>query len=109
MDLGLLQYLYQKELHKSCHRELRIKCYKGLRYTSGISWGVSFMNRTGDARGTREAMAPPSFCTGKSKKGNKEKKERVSKQALIIGCHQGQNVTGLAILERLVSNFHATF
>ena len=61
------------------------------------------MNRTGDARGVGEAMAPSSFCMGKSEKGNKEKKERVSEQKLIIDCQQRQNVTVLAILERLVS------
>ena len=35
------------------------------------------------------------------KKGNKEKKESVSKQKLLKVCHQGKNVTVLAILERL--------
>ena len=32
---------------------------------------------------------------------NKGKKERVLKQQLLKGYHQGQNVTVLAILERL--------
>ena len=41
------------------------------------------------------------FCVAKIKKGNKGRKERVSKQKLLKGCHQGQNVTVLAILERL--------
>ena len=41
------------------------------------------------------------FCEAKRKKGNKGKKERLSKQKLLKGCHQGQNVTALAILERL--------
>ena len=40
-------------------------------------------------------------CETKRKKGNKGKKERLSKQKLLKGCHQGQNVTVLAILERL--------
>ena len=38
----------------------------------------------------------PIFCVAIRKKGNKRKKERVSKH-----CHQGQNVTVLNILERL--------
>ena len=33
------------------------------------------------------------------------KKERVSKQKLLKGCHQGQNVTVLAIQERLEFKF----
>ena len=37
----------------------------------------------------------------KRKKGDKEKKERVSKQKLLKGCHQGQNIIVLTILERL--------
>ena len=45
---------------------------------------------------------PPLFCVAKRKKGNKGKKERLSKQKLLKACHQGrQNVTVLAILERL--------
>ena len=41
------------------------------------------------------------FCVAKRKKGNKGRTERVSKQKLLKGCYQGQNVTVLAILERL--------
>ena len=41
------------------------------------------------------------FCVAKRKKGNKAKKERLSKQKLLKRCHQGQNVTVLAILECL--------
>ena len=41
------------------------------------------------------------FFPTNRKKVNKEKKGRVSKQKLLKGCHQGQNVTVLAILERL--------
>ena len=37
----------------------------------------------------------------KKKTRKKEKKERISKQKLLKSCHQGQNVTVLAILERL--------
>ena len=43
----------------------------------------------------------PHFWVAKRWKGNKEKKERVWKQKLLKSCHQGQNVTVLAILERL--------
>ena len=37
----------------------------------------------------------------KKKKGKQRKKERVSKQKLLKGYHHSQNVTALAILERL--------
>ena len=36
-----------------------------------------------------------------AKRKSKGKKERVSKQKLLKGCHLGQNVTVLAILKRL--------
>ena len=42
----------------------------------------------------------PTFLRTK-KKVRKRKKERVSKQKLLKGCHQDQNITVLAILERL--------
>ena len=41
----------------------------------------------------------PLFCAAKRKKGNKGTKEQFSKQKLLKGCHQGRNVTVLAILE----------
>ena len=47
-------------------------------------------------------MAPLRFCVAKRKKGDKRKKERVSKQKLLNGCHQGQNIIVLTVLERLV-------
>ena len=37
------------------------------------------------------------FYVAKGKKRNKGKKERVSKQKLLTGCHQGQNVIVLVI------------
>ena len=46
-------------------------------------------------------LPPPLFCVAKRRKGNKGKQERVSKQKLSKDSHQGQNVTVLAILERL--------
>ena len=46
-------------------------------------------------------MALQLFCVAKRKKGDKGKKERVSKQKLLKGCHQGQNIIVLTILERL--------
>ena len=55
--------------------------------------------------GDRGAMAFPTFLRSKKKK-RKTKEERISKQKLLKGCHQGQNVTVLAILERLeLKNF----
>ena len=66
--------------------------------------------RAGDNGGTGEVGAcmppvplPPLFCVVKRKKWNEGKKERVSKQKLLKSCHQGQNVTVLAILGRLES------
>ena len=47
------------------------------------------------------AMPPPTFWWSKKRKGKQRKKERVSKQKLLNGCNQGQNVTVLVILERL--------
>ena len=41
---------------------------------------------------------PSNLLCSKNKKG---KKEKASKQKLLKGCHQGQNVTVKAILERL--------
>ena len=43
----------------------------------------------------------PIILCSKKKKGNKRKKERVSRQKILKGCHQDQNVTVLALLERL--------
>ena len=53
------------------------------------------------SRGGHAAPARPIFCVAKRKKGDKGKKERVSKQKLLKGCHQSQNIIALAILERL--------
>ena len=58
----------------------------------------------GGAGGARGGYGPTTFCVAKIKKGNKEKKERLSKQKLWKGCHQGQNVTVLVILEPLEFN-----
>ena len=46
-------------------------------------------------------MAPLLFWVKKRKDRKKEKKERVAMQNLSKGCHEGQNVTVLAILEHL--------
>ena len=54
-----------------------------------------------EGEGGEGGMASPLFSVAKRKKGNKEKKERVSRQKLLKGCHQGENVTVLAIIERL--------
>ena len=55
--------------------------------------------RAGETGGA--GMAPLLFGMAKRKKGDKGKKERVSKQKLLKGCHQGQNIIVLAILEHL--------
>ena len=59
-------------------------------------------------QGTR-GPCPHNFVRSKKKRGKqREKKERVTKQKLLKGCHQGQNATVLAILEHLeFKNFAA--
>ena len=52
----------------------------------------SVLKYGGDTGGTGGAMAAPLFCVAKRKKGDKGKNERVSKQKLLKGCHQGQNI-----------------
>ena len=62
------------------------------------------MNRATDIGGAGGGMLPPPalfFCVAKRKKRDKGKKERVSKQKPLKGCHQSQNIIALAILERL--------
>ena len=39
----------------------------------------------------------PLFCGAKIKKENEGKVEKVSKQRLLKGCHQGENVTILVM------------
>ena len=51
--------------------------------------------------GGSRGHASPLFGVAKRKKGDKGKKERVSKQKLLKGCHQGQNIIVLATPERL--------
>ena len=61
--------------------------------------------RPATPRGEKSAAGghgPPLFLLAKNKKkGKKEKKESVSKQTLLKGCHRGQNVIIFAILEFL--------
>ena len=40
---------------------------------------------------SKETMVTLLFCVSKRKKENKREKERVSKQKLLKGCHQGQD------------------
>ena len=49
-------------------------------------------------RVAEEAYGYPIFCVAKIKRGNKRKKERVSKQKLLKGYHQGETGTVLVIL-----------
>ena len=39
----------------------------------------------------KETMVTLLFCVSKKNKENKREKERVSKQKLLKGCHQGQD------------------
>ena len=41
------------------------------------------------------------FFRSKKKIGKKKEKKKKFQQKLLKGCHQGQNITALAILERL--------
>ena len=54
-----------------------------------------------DTWGLGGAMASPLFCVVKRKKQNKGKNERVSKQKLLKGCRQSQNISVLTILKCL--------
>ena len=52
--------------------------------------------------GTRGLCPPsPTFLRRKKKKEKQRKKQRVLKQKLLKDCQQSQNVTALAILERI--------
>ena len=55
-------------------------------------------NRVDDTRVAEGAHGHTIFCVAKSKKRNKGKKERVLKQKILKGCHQGENVTVLVML-----------
>ena len=57
------------------------------------------MRKTGDTGGAWGTWTP-TFLRSKKKK-QKLRKKRVSKQQLLKGCCQGQNVTVLAIPEHL--------
>ena len=52
-------------------------------------------------RGHRGEHGAPTFFRSKKKKGDKGKKERFSKQKLLTGHQQGQNIIVLSIIERL--------
>ena len=56
---------------------------------------------TGDTGVSRRPWPPRFLHSKKKKKERKGKKERVSKQKLLKGCHQGQNIIVLTIPERL--------
>ena len=67
-------------------------------------WTLFYYNvliRVSNTEEAGGARATPLFCVAKRKKGDKGKKERASKQKLLKGCHQGENIIILAILEHL--------
>ena len=70
-------------------------CDKKISYSAGDTGGGRGWG--GEGRG---GMALTFLCS-KKKKWKQKKKERVSKQKLLKGCHQGQNVIAIAVLERL--------
>ena len=55
----------------------------------------------GGGQGAMEPPAPPTFLCYKKKKQKQSKKQRILKQKLLKDCHQIQNFTILAVLERL--------
>ena len=59
-------------------------------------------NRADDTGVTEGVHDHPIFYVAKTKKGNKGKKEKVSKQKLLKGCHQGENVTVLVIFRGVI-------
>ena len=65
--------------------------------------GDKILENTGPAApgGGKGGHGFPLFCVAKRKKEDKGKKEKVSKQKLLKGCHQGQNIIVLPILECL--------
>ena len=66
-----------------------------------VSKEVFDKNRAGDTGEVREKGGrtwPLHFFASKKKKGKQRKKERHSKQKLLKGCHQAQNITVLTIL-----------
>ena len=75
-------------------------------------WWKSFTKLCEDFTGQRYHDHPPSPCPpphththtflrSKKKKGQQREKRKTFKQKLLKGCHQVQNVTVLAIVERL--------
>ena len=94
----LLKYGFQKSDHQVSNCNLK-----------SISHKVYYLSLSGPAKpGCRGCYAQsppppaaPHFCAAKRKKGNKGKKERVLKQKLLKGSHQGQNITVLPILKRI--------
>ena len=57
--------------------------------------------RGGGVGGHASPPTPLTFLHSEKKKERQSEKERVSKQKLLKGCHQGQNVIVLTIIERL--------
>ena len=94
-------YLRQRQRHSN------IKVNS--RYLHNFSWLMIKVAKTraGDTWGPGRPCPrpptpkPPYFCLRKRKKRGNGKKERVSKQKLLKGCHQSQNIIVLTIPERL--------
>lgn len=61
--------------------------------------GNKSVERQAQKQGRRHLRS--TFLCSKMKKGKQRKKERVSKQKILKGCHQSQDVTVLDILECL--------
>ena len=86
-----------------------LKVEKNKCFGKNINHFGTFTSAAQSWGGDAPAPAPaPFFAYQKEKMETNGKKERVSKQKLLKGCHQGQNIIVLAILERLefFSVFH---
>ena len=82
-------------------------CKKGAlknfaKFTRTLLCQRPFLNKVAGLQGRRQRHTHThTFVRSKKKKEKQRTKERVSIQKLLLGCHQVQNVTVLAILERL--------
>ena len=106
LEIGLKCYLYK--FLESLHYWLAwrhflmgtyIKCISCIRRTTpGESWVHALTHTHTHTHTHTYTRTHTLFCVAKRKKGNKGEKKSF-KAETIKGCHQGQNVTVLAILE----------
>ena len=79
-----------------------LRCVCVCVFTQEIEVFQGRRNRVGGCGGSMPPPSPHSiFCLEKKKKKGRTKERKSSKQKILKGCHQGQNVTLSVILERL--------